>query len=179
MIATLQKKKYTCTSCGHASMKETTYCQFCKSYNTIISEEVKPKQKRISPISKKKQQELLESKGVVSELDLFFDKVRELELGGGCLCENCNISVRNALNSKDIWVWRGCIAHVALKSKFRSVACNINNYILLCLNCHATFDSTHEKQSNMKVFPLAKERFNKFKHLITESTSRLNPQLLN
>jgi len=183
MIATKTKYKFTCTSCGKPHVKESVFCPNCQSYNTIISEEVKPKRNFISPISKKKQQALLESKGEANPLDIWFGERRKEALENA-VCENCGASVFWWLESEDNKVRRSVHGHIIPKSKFPSCATHPLNHVLLCgvgsqNCCHQSFDSTHDIQTRMVVFPLAKERFNKFKHLITESTSRLNPQLLN
>jgi hypothetical protein len=179
MIATKQKKSFVCTKCSHSQAKWTGQCMSCKKWNCMDEVAIAPKVYKIPTQSEKTKKAIKDSKGVPTELDLFFDKVREIELQGKCRCENCNRSVRNMLNSEEKWIWRTCISHIAEKSKFGSVACEINNYTLSCGDCHSQWGTNWSNAMKMPVFKIAKERFKLFAHKITENTTHLPKELIN
>jgi uncharacterized protein with PIN domain len=81
-------------------------------------------------------------------------------------CENCDKEIYK-LNSSNI-------AHILPKSKFPSVALEYYNYLLLCGNCHSTFDSSFKKASTMKCFEKAKFRYDLFKNDVEEDHKILN-----
>lgn len=73
------------------------------------------------------------------------------------------------------------IAHILPKSSkngFPSVATNEHNWIELgaSCGCHHRFDSSWEKASKMKVFAIAKLRFQKFEPLIAPEERRRIPE---
>ena len=180
MIATKPNKKtFTCTHCKTNHIKWGGKCHFCGSWGTIEEVAIAPKVYQIPKQSKKTKDAIQASKGEMSDLDIFFEKVREIELSGECRCQNCNRSVRNMLNSTEKWIWRTCISHIAEKSKFGSVACEINNYTLSCGDCHSQWGTNWANAVKMPVFKIAKEKFKLFAHKITESTTHLPEELLN
>lgn len=67
-------------------------------------------------------------------LDLWFEEMKEWLTGK---CEFCG--GKTTWKSKDLW--RIAIAHLLPKSKFKSVAQNVNNWTELCWDCHTMFDS--------------------------------------
>lgn len=87
-------------------------------------------------------------------------------------CENCGRPI-NDVGHKNI-------AHILPKSQFKSVSTNIDNSLYLCTSldgpvkgCHEIYDTGFETAKRMTVWSIAKERFNKFKHLITEKSITL------
>lgn len=81
------------------------------------------------------------------------------------ICEECGDKIVK-INSTNI-------AHILPKSKFPSVALEYYNYLLLCGNCHSTFDSSFKKASSMRCFEKARFRYNLFKDLVTENNTRI------
>lgn len=171
---------YKCTQCNNQSKKEHIVCPRCRSVGMYVPCETSKKSYSIPKFSKKKLEEMAVNKDVKSELDIWFDKTRKHELEQGkCLCENCGCSVSNQLNSKDTWVWRGTIAHILPKKKYHSVATNDNNFLILCLQCHAEYDTSWKSMIGLQVLERAKEKLKLFIHLVTESTTKLPKELLN
>lgn len=94
------------------------------------------------------------------------------------ICENCNdrlfiFSPQEASS---------CQAHILPKELFPSVAAVLDNHMLLgglfqgC-TCHKQYDSSWSKAESMPVFPLAVERFMKFKHLISPDEYKKLPSI--
>lgn len=97
----------------------------------------KKEKKPIAKVSKKKAEQnkqLALSKGD-GKVDEFFLEMKEWLTGKCAFC-----------NGKTTWknkeLWRIAIAHLLPKSKFKSVATNINNWTELCWDCHTMFDSS-------------------------------------
>ena len=81
-------------------------------------------------------------------------------------CENCG----EYLSRFAPWGARAYIAHIVPKRFFESVMVHPDNRLFLCIDCHSKFDnslSTEIKQ--MKVYPLAVDRFKSFMMLIYPS----------
>lgn len=159
----LQSKKikstFVCTSCQANHVQWYGRCSKCNSWNTI--EEVAPKNTK-------------------SDLDIFFEFARQHALDNNlCHCENCGKSIRNQLNSKDMWVWRASIAHCLPKKTFVSISTHVHNYMLLCLACHGQYDSSWHNAMKMPVFKIAKTKFKLFKGSITEPLGKLPEELIN
>jgi len=152
MIKSKAKISYSCSGCGANHVQWHGKCHFCNSWNTI-SESVRD---------------------MKSDLDIFFDFARAHSLENGlCKCENCGTSVRNQLNSKDTWLWRGAIAHVLPKKTFISISNHAHNYMILCLACHGQYDSSWKNASKMPCFAIAKKKYQLFKGCITESKTKI------
>lgn len=65
--------------------------------------------------------------------------------------------------------WKFSVCHILPKSPTNgcpSVACEQNNVIYLCNECHQEYDSSWEKAKSMKVWHLAKMKAKTFIHLI-------------
>lgn len=77
-----------------------------------------------------------------------------------CVCEECGKSIYKIKSSN--------IAHILPKSNFKSVEFEYYNYLLLCIECHARYDSSFRTASEMKCFKKAVFRYNLFKEHITE-----------
>lgn len=83
-------------------------------------------------------------------------------------CENCSLP----LYAYTSFEKRCTIAHILEKKKFKSISTHPQNKLFLCAKggCHAKFDnSTAKERSQMKVYNLAIERYNKIKSLLTPS----------
>ena len=183
MIATKQKIKYQCSSCGTNHVKESQYCHFCKKYNTISGTVIETKKYIMPRQSEKAKKISLESKGKETDLDKWFDFQIKYELDNGeCKCQNCNKPIRHQLLSKDTWIRRGSIAHIIPKRPvggFPSVSTNINNFFIACLDCHKKYDSSYETAMQMPVFQIAKTKFKLFKSAIKEPLGKLPEELIN
>jgi len=89
------------------------------------------------------------------------------------ICDNCDLPLY-AFSASDK---RACIAHILPKSMkqsvgFPTVSTHPQNKLFLCAKggCHSKWDNKGvEDRLNMKVYDLAIQRFNKFKHLLTEA----------
>lgn len=85
-------------------------------------------------------------------------------------CENCNAELGRPMFQTDK---REFVAHILPKKKnfggFPSVATNEDNVMFLGTRCgcHPDWDSNGDKRKAMVCYPMAIERFNKFKHLLT------------
>lgn len=96
----------------------------------------------------------------------FFEKHRRTRKR----CENCGKQL----------IGHVCeIAHILPKTVFRSVATNDDAIMHLCCGlfgedgCHEVYDSTWENAKKMFVWQTALERYQKFKHLITEKNRKI------
>lgn len=100
-------------------------------------------------------------------------------------CENCGADL-SSYNDAD---WRACQHHLIDKSPTNgcpSVAAVLENHGVLCKwgkgdagGCHSLWHSSYETASKMPFFKIAKERFEKFKHLIAEEERRKIPSVFN
>lgn len=82
------------------------------------------------------------------------------------ICENCNKEIYRLTSSN--------IAHILPKNVFKSVSLEYYNYLLLCGDCHGTFDSSYSKAITMPCFTKALQRYNIFKSSIKENHKILN-----
>lgn len=106
-----------------------------------------------------------------AQMDLFW-LTAEREIAKHPYCSNCNAHIPDKkMDGKGKWVttklyYRAATAHVIPKRKeygFPSVAANLDNYLVLgsgC-GCHNTYDNTWEDAAQMKIFPVAIEKFKK------------------
>lgn len=92
----------------------------------------------------------------------------EREIAKNPVCMECSAPIPKKF-------YRAATAHIFPKSIFPSVMANLNNRLFIGAGC-GCHNKTHRLDtfSEMKVFPLAVERFNKFKHLITEKHKYLD-----
>lgn len=84
-------------------------------------------------------------------------------------CQNCGAKINT--NYKP----HHNIAHILPKSRYKSVATHPDNKLFLCASkddqnsCHEKFDGGFSNMMKMKVFPLAAEKFKKFREKVTEN----------
>jgi hypothetical protein len=100
-------------------------------------------------------------------------------------CENCGADLSSYSDAD----WRACQHHLIDKSPTNgcpSVAAVLENHGVLCKwgkgdsgGCHSLWHSSYETASKMPFFKIAKERFEKFKHLISEEEKRKIPRVFN
>jgi len=90
----------------------------------------------IAKVSPKRQKEIADEKekGSDSEMDLFFEEMKSWLNGKCSFCGG-----RTTWKNKELW--RVAIAHLLPKSKFKSIATNVNNWTELCWDCHTDFDT--------------------------------------
>jgi hypothetical protein len=79
-------------------------------------------------------------------------------------CEECGEYIPHS----SFWQQIAAQCHILPKEIFQSIAKLIQNRLHLCLRCHNDFDSSWEKASSMKVFPLAIERLKTISTLLSE-----------
>lgn len=93
-------------------------------------------------------------------------------------CEECNADIR---------YWRGkfarmLIAHILPKRErggFPTVATHPKNRMFYCPDCHTDYDTKGvEFAEQLKSLPIMRERFNEFKHLLSESDLQRVPSYL-
>jgi hypothetical protein len=91
----------------------------------------------------------------------FYKKHVDIIKNNKVCCYECGIKLLGDVSE---------VAHVLNKSNFKSIATNDENIIYLCgwkqNNCHDKFDSGKERE--MKVYQIAKDKFNILKELIKE-----------
>lgn len=183
MIDTKVKKQFKCSSCGMIHPKHLGLCRGCAKFGTIQETVLEPKKYSIPKVSEKRKAENALNKNIHSDLDKWFDFQIKYELDNGeCKCQNCNKPIRHQLLSKDTWVRRGSIAHIIPKRPvggFPSVATNINNFFIACLDCHKKYDSSYQTAMQMPVFQIAKTKFKLFKSAIKEPLGKLPEELIN
>lgn len=95
-------------------------------------------------------------------------------------CENCPNSIVYFRANKNMW--RSLIAHILpkrLNYGFPVVATHPQNKIFLCPECHGNYDNLgSDFAKKMPALPLMRERFNTFKHLLSESELQRVPEYL-
>lgn len=94
------------------------------------------------------------------------------------ICENCGASLKH-YNEKD---WMGSQDHIIEKSEVNgcpSVAAVLENHCVLgkWCGCHGQKHTSNLNLSRMPIFPLLKERFAKFEHLIAQEERKKIPNI--
>lgn len=102
-----------------------------------------------------------------TELEKWFDYVATI-IRATPFCMNCGEPI-------DEKYFKHASAHILPKSIFLSVSTHPMNFLVLgaSCGCHPEFDHDLDKASEMKIFPLAVERFKTFEHLILEKHKHL------
>jgi hypothetical protein len=109
------------------------------------------------------------------ELENFFDYVAK-EIAKNPHCWECGAFIPKAY-------YRSSSAHVIQKRKeygFPSVAANKDNFLILGAHCkcHGRYDTCWEYAAQMKVFPIAIEKFKKIYPFIDKSEYKNIPEVL-
>lgn len=123
-----------------------------------------------------------------AELELFF-MLAATEIAKDPHCENCGAYIPNKkMNSKGEWVetkmyYRAATAHVLAKREnygFPSIASNPINWLKLGAGCgcHNRYDRSWEDAAQMKVWPLAVEKFKLLYPLIDAKEKKNIPEIL-
>lgn len=99
----------------------------------------------------------------------FFQKHIQIIQENQLCCENCGDKLFGDSSN---------VAHIVSKSSNKEVATLDDNILYLCglysrNNCHSIFDSNFGNREKMKVFPLAVEKFNRFKDKIIKITKEV------
>lgn len=93
------------------------------------------------------------------------------------VCENCKKDLSHYSEKE----WRGSQDHIIEKSAVNgcpSVAAVLENHCVLGMFCcHGQKHTSNLNLSRMDIFPVLKERFKKFKHLIIEEERRKIPKI--
>lgn len=160
----MKAKKGICTDCGEGSKEKYLTAGRCEPHYKRHRAKVcaaKPKAK--------------DKKIFKAELNVFFaSQILEIPTK----CENC---------PNDIRYWkqvdpRRLVAHILPKRPvggFPTVAIHPKNRLFLCPDCHTNFDNKGEDFAvNMEALPIIIERFQEFKHLLTESEMQRIPSYL-
>lgn len=171
MYSTINRTKFgKCAACGKDNTKvikvaKETYCIYCRNTQKkkVKLEKAKEKQK---VRSLKNTTQNLENKEN-SDLIVFFRNA-EAEVAKHPYCMECGCWI-----PKDYY--HSAVAHIFMKSIFKSVAAHPVNYLILSAGC-GCHDKTHTLSdfAKMKVFPIAVERFKQFESQIMERHKYLN-----
>lgn len=166
----MKKKKGICKDCGPGSKEQYLTAYRCHPHywayrRKVNSEKPKNKEKAVLDLMGKKNR------------DIFF--ASQLLIAPNH-CENCgcSLSFSKSINPRSI------IAHIVPKRDkdkggIPSVALHPLNRWFGCIDCHTNYDSKGaDFVKTMKVFPIVKERFAQFAHLIHESEIKNIPAYL-
>lgn len=136
-------------------------------YETVKILELKPVKKSGSSIQAKPKKQTEKEKTDTQLMNEFFLSLHDKIPFN---CTECGKPLY-AINN---FAKRAVCCHIIPKSLFPSVARNEDNIIFMgpgvlgICHDHDTYDSSVEKRVKMKVYPLALEKFNKFKHLLND-----------
>jgi hypothetical protein len=147
----MERKLKECSVCKKPSILWKSNPKMCKD----CARKAKPKGETITQAEKE----------FKKELNVFF---ASQTLVMPFLCDNC----KQPLHAFTAFEKRCCIAHILEKKKFTTVAVHPQNKLFLCAKggCHHKYDnSTAKERSEMNIYPLAVERYNNFKELLTEA----------
>jgi len=119
----------------------------------------------------------IEKKNKKAELNVFFaNQLPQIPNN----CENCQTDITYYRSNKNMW--RSLVAHILPKRDnygFPTVATHPQNRVFLCPTCHGNYDNLgSDFAKSMQCLPIMKERFNEFKHLLTESEIQRVPNYL-
>lgn len=153
----IQQKPKTCKSCGESKhIFSRGRCKFCAT-----KEDSKPLKKATEKSKEKRKEERKDFP------KFFMDAIEELKKNP--VCQNCGCRI-----SADYLPVHN-ICHLVNKSKFKSVSTHPDNYVFLCSskdvigkNCHGYFDDNINDRPNMPVYPIAKEKYLKFRDEVLE-----------
>ncbi len=136
----------------------------------------KPKEaKGIAPVSEKKLQQIAEQKPIAELQEEWYQEKVKQQTG---VCMECG----GPTTSEEYKFKKACVAHVLPKRKnqFPSVATHpFNDLELCCVNgCHPNYDKDWETASQMKVWPIAVEKFKQIYPAIHPSERKHLPEVL-
>ena len=127
------------------------------------------KEKKIYVIPQSTTKTVNERKEVRKDYSKFFQKHIQLIKEGEYCCEECGDRLLGEVSE---------VCHILAKSTSPEVATNDSNIIYLCGRfsknlCHSKFDNSFDKREKMKVFDLAKNRFEKIRNEIIKITKEV------
>lgn len=171
MYSTINKSKWgDCTQCGHkdtdcVKQGKVLICLNCNRNNKAKAQLQKQKV-RNQVRSLKNTEQNLQNKSE-SDLAVFFRNA-EAEVAKHPYCMECGCWIPK-------YYYHSAVAHIFMKSIFKSVAAHPMNYLILSAGC-GCHDKTHtlSEFAKMKVFPAAVERFKQFEIQIMERHKYLN-----
>jgi hypothetical protein len=153
----IQQKSKTCKSCGESKLIFSRgRCKFCAT-----KEDSKPLRKSSPKAAEKRLEER-------KDFPKFFqDAIEKLKLNP--VCQNCGGKINANYNA------HFNVCHLLSKGKYKSVATHPDNYVFLCSSkdpntnyCHEGFDGNIKDRPNVPVYPIAKEKYLKFKEEVLE-----------
>lgn len=153
----IKQKKKICCVCGQETfIFSKKRCKLCAT-----KEDGKSLKKFTEKAAEKRKEER-------KDFPKFFqDAIEKLKLNP--ICQNCGCTISADYNG------HYNVSHLLSKGKFKSVSTHPDNYIFLCSskdnngkNCHAYFDDNINDRPNMPVYPIAKEKYLKFRDEVLE-----------
>lgn len=153
----IKQKKKICCVCGQETfIFSKKRCKPCAT---------KEDGKSLKKFTEKSKEKRLEER---KDFPKFFqDAIEKLKLNP--VCQNCG----GKINANYEPAWGVC--HLLSKGKYKSVATHPDNYVFLCSSkdpntnyCHEDFDGNIKDRPNMPVYPIAKEKYLKFRDQVLE-----------
>lgn len=181
--STIKIKVGKCIDCGPDSIDQPLTAKRCDMHYRAHRHAVNRDRDKIrglapeDPITRNKAAKTLKD----VELEKWFDYIATL-IKAHPYCRNCDtpipIDYYAAQNDKTMVrrLLRSSSAHIFPKSLFPSVATHPLNHLIIGAGCgcHPTFDHSLDKACEMRIWPLAVERFRKFEHEIKETHKYLD-----
>lgn len=158
------KTIFTCSSCKATFPRWRGKCT-CGVWNSITESLVPTKVYHIPKQSIKKKKEVLENKGVDSDLDIWFNVVRK-KLTGYCQCGCGEKSSKN----DDKYFKHSC-SHLFPKRIFKSIQFHPDNFVERAFwgGCHSVMDDTSiERWVNFDDWEVIKHKFHLLSPLIPQ-----------
>lgn len=163
----MNQKKKICKTCGKEEyIFSKGNCKVCASRDYANKASEKPKKKYTIPKTTEKNK--AKRKDERAGYGDFFAKHISIIINEGRVCQECGARLQGLT---------GEVAHILSKSKSPEVATNDDNVLYLCFygnSCHTLFDSNLYNRKYMDVFPLAVEKYNSFKHLVTSHSREID-----
>lgn len=163
----MNQKKKICKTCGKEEyIFSKGNCKVCAS--KVYANKASEKPKKLYRIPKTTEKNKAKRKDERAGYGDFFAKHISIIINERRVCQECGARLQGLT---------GEVAHILSKSKSPEVATLDENVLYLCFygeSCHADFDSNLYNRQAMNVFPLAAERYNSFKHLVTSTSSEIN-----
>lgn len=184
MYSSIQKKYGKCIDCSSNEPDQYIIAKRCPNHYKIYRAKIQlEKQKTINKVrslhSLPANKSMAEKKNNTALQAWFFYHIHNSKRE----CENCHADL-SSYNDAD---WKACQHHIIDKSSINgcpSVSAVLENHGVLCKwgkedagGCHSLWHSSYDTASKMPFFKIAKERFEKFKHLISEEEKRKIPKI--